>query len=165
MRRRVARLMDSAEFCRLHEVSQANMVAKGEVRTGIMSVPDHDAPMRECFWCGDPFDILLFGKLSKKKRESLRMGMDDDEGSARRVVTDHEPCATCKEIMGRGICLMEADRVDGQAIATGRYWIFTDETIRTMVNLPGMVDSILKKRRALIDKATARQIGLYDSVD
>ncbi len=154
--------MDSAEFCRLNEVTQVNMVARGDVRAGIMVVPDHDAPMRECFWCGDPFDILLFGQLSKKKRESLRMGMDYDKGSAHRVVTDQEPCATCKEIMGRGICIMEADRVDGEAIATGRYWIFTDETIRSMVNSPGLTDSILKKRRALIDRETAKALGFYD---
>ena len=154
--------MDSAEFCRLNEVTQVNMVARGDVRAGIMVVPDHDAPMRECFWCGDPFDILLFGRLSKKKRGSLRMGMDYDKGAARRVVTDHEPCETCKEIMGRGICLMEADRIEGQAMPTGRYWIFTEETIKGLVNLPGMVDSILKKRRALIDRETAKALGFYD---
>ena len=159
---RQRRRMDSAEYCRLHEVAQLNMVAKGEVRMGIMSVPDHDAPMRVCFWCGEPIEILLFGTLTDAQKQALASANDVAGQVPDMVVTDHEPCATCAELMSRGVCIMEAEGEGAKTKATGRYWVFRDSVIRDLIADPAIRDSILKKRRALIDKDTARRLGFYD---
>lgn len=153
--------MDSAEFCRLHEVAQQNMVAKGKVMPGIM-VDSTRSVERCCFWCGDPVDVLLFGSLNKKQREALRQSFGDNADADLKIVTDREPCAECQEVMDRGVCLMEATREEEETVPTGRYWVLTEKAIRALVNLPGMADSIISKKRALIGKDVARKIGLYD---
>jgi len=154
--------MDSAEFCQLHEVAQINMVAAGEVRNGIMSVPDHDAPLRMCFWCGEMIEILLIGNLTAKQKKTFDAHNEIDAQAPLMLVTDHEPCPECAEKMGRGICIMEAEGKGARAIATGRYWVFTASTIETLIADPKVRESILRKRRALIDKETARALGFYD---
>ncbi len=153
--------MDSAEFCRLHEVSQINMVAKGEVMPGIMMDPDASVE-RCCFWCGTPTDILMFASLNKKQREMLRQNMVTDENDVAKIVIGHDPCNSCSEMMGRGICLMEAYRENEETLPTGRYWVFTEKAIRSLVKVPGLADSIVSKKRALIEMDTAKRIGLYD---
>ena len=162
MRRRATRLMDSAEYCRLHEVAQLNMVAKGEVRMGLMSVPDYEAPMRVCFWCGEPIEILLFGDMPAAQKKELEAFNAVNDQVPAMVVTDHEPCSACTELMGRGVCIMEAEGTGARTKATGRYWVFTDSVINAMISDPAIRDSILKKRRALIDRDTARRLGFYD---
>lgn len=138
------------------------MVAAGEVKMGIMSVPDHDAPMRVCFWCGEPIEILLFGSLTARQKKALEWANKQAGQAADMVVTDHEPCTDCAELMGRGVCIMEAEGEGARAKATGRYWVFRDSVIESIISDPAIRDSILKKRRCLIDQETARKLGFYD---
>lgn len=154
--------MDSSDFCRLHEVTQINMVAAGEVRMGIMSVPGHDGPLRVCFWCGEPIDILLFGDMTAQQKQEFEEVSAVNDQAPSMVVTDHEPCATCTELMSRGVCIMEAEGEGAAAIATGRYWVFRDSVIREMITTPALCASILRKRRALISEEVAKHLGLYD---
>ena len=151
--------IDSYEFCRLNSVSQINMVANGEVMAGIRMDPKSDVT-RCCFWCGTPVDILLVGKLTKKQRETLREDMSD--GASASIVIGHDPCTACAEVMSRGICLVESVTVDGETFPSGRYWVLTEEAIRKLINLPGLADRIISRKRALIGQETAQKIGLYD---
>ncbi|KKM00357.1 hypothetical protein LCGC14_1805180 [marine sediment metagenome] len=160
--KRQRRRMDSTEFCRLHPVSQVNMVAKGEVMAGVMSVPDHEAPMRVCFWCGESIDILLFGDMTAKQKKEFERAIEANGQAPSLVVTDHEPCLDCAELMSRGVCIMEAEGKGTETKATGRFWVFTDAVVNVIISDPTVRDSILEKRRCLIDKDTARKLGFYD---
>ena len=49
-----------------------------------------------CFFCGEPKDIILFGRLK------------NDAQAPSRVITNYEPCDKCKEKMAQGVTLIEA---------------------------------------------------------
>lgn len=157
--------MDSKEFVHTQVVAQQDMVERGEVMAGIMIGPKHgvNPSVGLCFWCGEATSVLLFGRLRSESKKAFGMRAIDT-AAPHKVVTDHEPCETCREIMGRGICLKEVmDSDDAATTPTGRYWVVTESCLRKIVKFEALADEIVTRRRSWISEEDARQVGLYDT--
>jgi len=58
-----------------------------------------------CFWCGqDNGEIALLGKLP------------GDVEAPRRMMLNYNPCNSCKELMSKGITMMEASDTPGNDV-------------------------------------------------
>ena len=156
--------MDSSEFVQhLPRITQQGMVERGEVMAGIMLDPKHgvNPSLGCCFWCGEAIDVLLFGRLRSETKKAFGMRLIDT-AAPREVVTSHEPCKACLEIMGRGICLMEATGPEDKAEPTGRYWVVTEACVRKIVKFDALADEIVTKGKSWISPGDAQRVGLYD---
>ena len=75
-----------------------------------------------CFFCGQDKDLIIFGKLK------------GDAKAPTRVVANYEPCDHCKEIMAKGVTLIEVTSTDSGAVPiqkglwpTGRWCVIKRE--------------------------------------
>jgi hypothetical protein len=102
-----------------------------------------------CFWCGgDTGEILL-------------LGFNKDKEASRKTVASYEPCAKCKEQMAQGITLVEVEPRRGQqrpeivpgGIPTGRWLVIKEEAFTALPILDEMKASVLKSRRAVMERA------------
>ncbi len=150
--------MDSNEFVLGDPRERRGMVERGEVMAGIMVNPPSGQQLG-CFWCGDPTDVLLFGRArdeSKrrfKQREILAKPVYEIAGA-------YEPCPGCAEIMNRGVSLLET--ADGN-LPTGRYWVFPPETLPRIVLDQTLCYRIVVAGKAYIHREDAKHVGLFNA--
>lgn len=124
---------------------------------GIKISPKHglNPTMGVCFFCGEPKEIALFGKLK------------NDEKAPERLVLDYEPCDKCREQMEQGVTFIGVTfepNQDGQPpitenneqklYPTGAFMVVRDEAVERL--LPGdeikdMREDTLKKRKAFVE--------------
>jgi len=115
--------------------------------------------INQCFWCGkDQGGISLLGNAYKGK-------------APMHMVTNYDPCDTCKTKMERGIWIIECRSADNDHPAmdrinklapTGRWWVLTEESFAKWPLLPEVKEATLKKRALMIEAQVAKIIGLYD---
>lgn len=105
-----------------------------------------------CFFCGQKKnEIALFGKLP------------NDAEAPQDVCLDHRPCDNCKDLMERGIMLIEVtdDCPDAEHYRTGRMVVVTEEFIaRTMT--PEAADLLLQRRACFVRHADYEKFGFPD---
>lgn len=112
-----------------------------------------------CFWCGkDRGEVVLFGRLP------------NDAEAPRNPILDYEPCDTCKGRMGLGITIvecMEKQPSNGNppmqpgAWPTGRWAVITPRAVARIFNPPALVEQVLQKKIAFMDKQTYELLGLH----
>lgn len=132
--------------------------------TGIRVDPKHgtDPALRCCFWCGEPKDVLLFGKMRSETKKAFKL-RELCPRAPHKVIVDHEPCAACVEIMSRGICFMETDGEGKDSRLTGHYWVLAESVVKEFVTPPELLAAMLEKRKTYVGRETAKRIGLYDA--
>jgi len=100
-----------------------------------------------CFFCGEAMGVVLHRQL----RRVL----------PRKAVFTHDPCATCKGHMERGVILISVR--DGESgdnpYRTGGWVVVTENAIRKVVSEP-MQTTLLTKRAGFIENTTWEAIGL-----
>jgi hypothetical protein len=125
----------------------------------------------QCTWCGDGTgEIALMGHMSERTANAVGardpMNRIDKEAPRMAPISD-EPCKDCQARMALGITFIEvrAETFDGTPPdRTGRWWVVKEESCRRFINEPAL-SSILEKRKAYIERATADAIGLKDEND
>lgn len=102
-----------------------------------------------CFWCGkDDGTVLLLGHNKGKE-------------APRRMVASYEPCPDCRDLMSKGITVMEADEpkhYSEQPRPTGNWVVVSAEAIRRIVDPPEFAEQIITKKRTLCDVQTFRNL-------
>ena len=92
--------------------------------------------LTKCFWCGKDTGVALLGRITGGKRGG-------DLEAPRYVFGGYEPCDECKEKMGMGVLMMEADSEpvsDGQpemqngVWPTGRWVVLKKEAAERILN-------------------------------
>lgn len=147
--------MDSKEFVRLQVVEQRGMVERGEVMPALMIEP---AEEQLCFWCGDATDLLLFGPARTEGKKAFKLRQLATTERWPETLTQN-PCQSCSEILGRGICFVEAD---ADAQPTGRWWLLPERAVRTLVRFDSLADEIVTRKKTLIVREDADRMGLFD---
>jgi hypothetical protein len=93
-----------------------------------------------CFFCGKDKEILLFGAKMK-------------EEAPHQAVYNKEPCEDCKELMSKGVLLIETrdgEKADNP-FRTGRQWVVTREWA---------AEAGITSPMCWIEESMAKQIGL-----
>lgn len=92
----------------------------------------------QCLFCGgDKNEIAVLGALA------------DDKEAPRKAVLDYEPCEACKSNFAAGIAILESE--DGRT-PTGAYVVITEDATRRLFAPEALVEQLLQKRKALMDK-------------
>ena len=81
--------------------------------------------LEKCFFCGKDKGIILFGELK------------DDQEAPREVVLNMEPCNECKELMKKGVMLIEVKDVcdPKNPYRTGVMVLVRDEAINHLMEI------------------------------
>jgi len=78
--------------------------------------------LEQCFFCGEPKGIILFGRLK------------EDAEAPREVCLNHEPCDKCKGYMEQGVMLVSvkdgSDRKN--PCRTGAIAVIKEEAVKKM---------------------------------
>lgn len=102
-----------------------------------------------CFVCLKDREVILFGLL----RPSQRQALESPNGEApRKVCLSTEPCAECRELMGRGVILISVDDAKStdrtNPYRTGAWIVVTDDYIKRAFGR--LAESILESRLAFV---------------
>lgn len=149
--------MDPSDFARLQPVEAQNIVGRGDAIPGIMVCP-RPGIQTGCFWCGDFTDILLFGQLRLESNRAFKK-REVTAASLHEAQDKNKPCKDCREIMHRGICLMETA---GGKLPTGRYWVLQPEAMPRIVPDQAMCYQIVVAGQIYIERDAAKRVGLYN---
>ena len=99
--------------------------------------------LHQCFFCGEPKGVLLFG----------RRGIEDAE-APREVCIDREPCDKCKGFMEQGIILIgvDADKTTDEKnpYRDGNWCVVTEDFISRAISTPVMRFDIMERRCAFL---------------
>lgn len=110
-----------------------------------------------CFWCGqEDGSVLMLGKLP------------GDKEAPRRTINGYEPCGECKKGMERGITFIQMSKVPlldeqstvGEGYPTGRWVVVKEDAVKTIVQPPELLESLLKTRKAFVWVEDWKQMGL-----
>jgi len=120
--------------------------------------PKHglNASLSLCFYCQQEKNEIVFPGLLR--------GTNDAE-ARRKAVWDEEPCDACKGHMAQGVILISVDeKLTGEdtnnPYRTGGWCVVTDDFIKRVVDPPGLLRMILKKRVAFIPDDAWKKLGL-----
>jgi hypothetical protein len=114
--------------------------------------------MGVCFWCGkDDGTVLLLGHNKGKE-------------APRRMVASYEPCPDCRDLMSKGITVMEArEPRDGSSEPrpTGRWVVVSAEAIQRVITPPEFAEQIIAGKKTFCDvQAFTNLFGhLFDQPD
>lgn len=117
--------------------------------------------MTTCFFCGEPKDILLIGKTTKKMKDS-DMCSNDGEMNRNIGVMDMEPCNECAKLMEQGIMIISTR--DGEVggknpYRTGKMVVVKEDFIERCTDEP-LTSQILEKRCTFMEDSVWSAIGL-----
>jgi hypothetical protein len=141
-----------------------------------------------CFYCKKAIGVALFGKLHAGKVKEMfgeefaksapRAADPNDIEAPREVVLDLEPCEGCTVFYPHskhGVFLIECDERDvevrehGRRVLkripqpTGNFVVMKDEAIKRIFQPGKLVEDVLKKRIAQMDRETWAMLGLNDA--
>lgn len=102
-----------------------------------------------CFWCcKDDGTVLLLGHNKGKE-------------APRRMVASYEPCDECRDLMAKGITVMEANEPTHYADKprpTGRWVVVSAEAIRHVITPPELAEQVIARKKTLCDVQTFRNL-------
>lgn len=105
--------------------------------------PEHgvNPSMGVCFWCG------------KNDGTVLLLGFNKGKEAPRRMVASYEPCPDCRDLMSKGVTVMEARESRGseQPRPTGRWVVVSAEAIQRMINPPELTEQIIAEKKTFCD--------------
>lgn len=117
-----------------------------------------------CFWCGkEKNEVALMGKINK-----------EDSEAPRRVITNYEPCDSCKELFAKGIHIIgvsETPVMEGMfpisksggqdLFPTGAMFVAREEWVKQMVSEPEekeLLENVLAERVMLMPSQIVEDI-------
>ena len=121
--------------------------------------------LEECFYCGEPKGVVLFGKLKPKTMKAFAdAGIGRGTEAPHKVVLDYEPCDKCKGVLEQGIMLIGVDEeltTDRKnPYRTGKICVITEESASRLFQPEEVRDQVLEKRMAYIPKDVWEMLGI-----
>lgn len=125
--------------------------------------------VENCFICGEPKGVVLYGEMTNKIREALtKAGVSPDadgKASHRGIVLDKEPCDKCKGYMKQGVILIsvrepKSEDEEQNPYRTGGWVVVKDKFIKRTVSPPELCAAILKERKAFVPDEAWDMLGL-----
>lgn len=109
-----------------------------------------------CYFCGQPKDEIVLLGDSIATEAPMYCG-----------VIDYEPCSECQEHMKTGIILIGVDEEQTQDLQnpcrSGHFLVVTEDCIRRLFKTKALVESVLDKRIAFVDRRIAEELVLHDN--
>ena len=107
-----------------------------------------------CFICGEPKEVILFGRMNPHKFGEKFAALCKDGKAPRTAVYDDFPCEACEGLMKKGIILISVDEhlTDDpkDPYRSGAMAVVKEDAVRKLVHPPKLLKEILAKRMAFV---------------